>query len=584
MELQRFTRLGRVTRDLSAATDLDTVTDIITRLVGDAVSASVTMLALRDGDDLVTLGLRGTPLVPELAAGRFPLSEPVPICDAILTGQPVLLLDNEELSTAYPNLAGSDTVAMLAFPLRSGEDQAFGALALRFDAPAPRPEMEEIELLHIAADVCTQTVLRLRAEASSAERLRRIEFLSSASEQLARSLDHHATMQTVAELAVSSVADWCAVQLLEDGRLHTLVVAHSDPELAAAAHQLMTRVPTNPNAEVGSYAVARTGRSQLYSPVTVELIQRVSQDPELVALAEQLALQSVIVVPLVARGRTTGTMSLASGSRQYTAEDIVFAEDLARRAALAIDNADLFSQTQRAAETLQHALLPQRLPELKGWDLATLYQPSGLAEVGGDFFDVIDLMTDRYVAVIGDVMGRGVDAAATAARLQAAVRALVAADPDLRAVAAGLDRMLALSSEQPLVTLVLMAFGGETDSADVLVAGHPPPLLVGLDGTPVRWQVTVWPAFGVGDVDRRPQPVYLPRGGVVLLYTDGLVERRDEDLDAGVDRLTAVVRHSVAEDRDHLHTFLERVARRVRRVGPARHDDDVAMLAVRRCQ
>ena len=114
MELQRFTRLGRVTRDLSAATDLDTVTDIITRLVGDAVSASVTMLALRDGDDLVTLGLRGTPLVPELAAGRFPLSEPVPICDAILTGQPVLLLDNEELSAAYPNLAGSDTVAMLA--------------------------------------------------------------------------------------------------------------------------------------------------------------------------------------------------------------------------------------------------------------------------------------------------------------------------------------------------------------------------------------------------------------------------------------------------------------------------------------
>ena len=84
---------------------------------------------------------------------------------------------------------------MLAFPLRSGGDPAFGALALRFDAPAPRPEMAEIELLHIAADVCTQTVLRLRAEASSAERLRQIEFLSSASEQLARSLDHRATMR-----------------------------------------------------------------------------------------------------------------------------------------------------------------------------------------------------------------------------------------------------------------------------------------------------------------------------------------------------------------------------------------------------
>ena len=97
------------------------------------------------------------------------------------------------------------------------------------------------------------------------------------------------------------------------------------------------------------------------------------QDDQIVGtLAEQLALQSVMIVPLVARVRTTGTMSLASGSRQYTAEDIVFAEDLARRAALAIDNADLFSQTQRAAETLQHALLPQRLTEMKGWEIDTL--------------------------------------------------------------------------------------------------------------------------------------------------------------------------------------------------------------------
>jgi GAF domain-containing protein len=219
MELQRLTRLGRVTRDLSAATDLDAVTDIITRLVGDAVSATVTMLALRDGDELVTLGLRGRPLLPELAEGRFPLTKRVPVCDAVLTGAPVLLLDPDEIADAYPHLAGGETVAMLCFPLRRGDGPALGALALRFDAPAPRPEMSEIEMLHIAADVCTQSVLRLRAEASSAERLRQIEFLSAASERLAHSLDHRATMRTVAELAVASIADWCGVQLLEDGRL-----------------------------------------------------------------------------------------------------------------------------------------------------------------------------------------------------------------------------------------------------------------------------------------------------------------------------------------------------------------------------
>jgi serine phosphatase RsbU (regulator of sigma subunit) len=444
--------------------------------------------------------------------------------------------------------------------------------------------MAEVELLHIVADVCTQTVLRLRAEASSAERLRRIEFLSAASDQLARSLDQRATMTTVAELAVSSIADWCGVQLLGDGRLHSLVVAHSDPTFAVTARRLLSRVPPDPSSTVGSYAVVRSGRSQLYSPVTAELIQRVSRDPELLELATDLALTSVMVVPLVARDQITGTMTLASSTRQFGAEDLTFAEDLARRAALAIDNADLFSQTQRAALTLQHALLPQRLPDLKGWDVATLYRPSGRAEIGGDFFDVVDLGEGRYVAVIGDVMGRGVDAAATAARLQAAVRALVAADPDPEAVAAGLDRLFELSSEQPLVTMVLLALDCARDTADVLVAGHLPPLLVAPDGTASRWHGTVWPAFGVGAVNRRPEPVEVPRGGVVVLYTDGLVERRDEDLDAGLDRLTAVLRHSVPEDREHLQTFLERVARRVHRVGPGRHDDDVAMLAVRRLE
>jgi serine phosphatase RsbU (regulator of sigma subunit) len=120
-------------------------------------------------------------------------------------------------------------------------------------------------------------------------------------------------------------------------------------------------------------------------------------------------------------------------------------------------------------------------------------------------------------------------------------------------------------------------------------AGHPPPLLVTPDGVASFLEGgRSWPL----GIDRssvpHPRPPaaveQLPAGSLLLLYTDGLVERRDEDLDAGVDRLTAVVRHSVAEDRDHLHTFLERVARRVRRVGPARHDDDVAMLAVRRCE
>ena len=592
MELGRLMGLGRVTRDLSAARDLGTVTDVVTRHVAEVVESELAMFALREGDELVVIGRRGATVMPALIPDRFPLTVRAPVCDAVRTGQAVVLVGREAVRLDYPELEATlpatGEVSVLAFPLRGSRSEAVGALALRFAGEVLRPEATEIELLSILADVCSQTLLRLRAEALGADRESKLAFLSAASEELAGSLDQRATLATVARLAVEGFADWCGVTMLEEDRLTTLAVEHRDPAQRALAQELMANLRADGAAPTVSRRVLRTGRGEVHSPLAQETIAHSNPDPRFLELTRRLELLSAIVVPLSVRGRITGTMTFGWSWRLVGEDELAFAGDLARHAALAIDNADLFSQTQRAAETLQHALLPRRLPDLTGWEVAALYRPSGRAEVGGDFYDVIDLDHGRFVVVIGDVMGRGVDAAAAAARLQAGVRALVAADPGPAAVAAGLDRLFELSPDVPLVTMAYLAFDRCEEVVDVLVAGHLPPLVLHADGAVTSWAGTSWPAFGVGAYERTADRLPFAAGDTMVLYTDGLVERRDEDLDTGIGRLAAVVGaagHLGLPDRSgapRLETLLAAVTGEMRLQSHAQHQDDVAVVAVRR--
>ncbi len=140
----------------------------------------------------------------------------------------------------------------------------------------------------------------------------------------------------------------------------------------------------------------------------------------------------------------------------YTPEDLSFAEDLGKRAAIAIDNSELHSETLAAAVRLQHAVLPESMPEVEGWEIAALYSPSGRTEVGGDFYDAIPSADGRLAFFVGDVMGRGVAAAAAMAQMRSAVRAYVALDPTPEVVLRRLDRMLLQYGGEQLVTLVYL--------------------------------------------------------------------------------------------------------------------------------
>ena len=189
-------------------------------------------------------------------------------------------------------------------------------------------------------------------------------------------------------------------------------------------------------------------------------------------------------MPLVARGRVLGVITWVSAEseRLYTADDLALAEDLAKRAAIAIDNAELHSETLAAAVQLQRAVLPEAMPDVAGWEIASYYSPSGRTEVGGDFYDAVPLEATGALALfVGDVMGRGVAAAAAMAQMRAAVRAYIAVDPTPEAVMTKLDLMFAQYPTEQLVTLVYLLVDPAGDELVVANAGHPPPVLLRAD-------------------------------------------------------------------------------------------------------
>src|SRR6185312_5031922 len=177
-------------------------------------------------------------------------------------------------------------------------------------------------------------------------------FLAEASAVLGSSLDYAITLQTLANLVVPRFADWCAVDVLEEGRIRQVAVAHVDPKKVAYAHELQRRWPPDPNAPTGSPAVIRSGKAELFPEITQELVEAVVTDRDQLHVLRELGLRSALTVPLVARGRTLGAVTLiwAESGRRYGADDVVLMEELGRRAGTAVDNARLYHDAQAAVK------------------------------------------------------------------------------------------------------------------------------------------------------------------------------------------------------------------------------------------
>ncbi len=370
-------------------------------------------------------------------------------------------------------------------------------------------------------------------------------FLVSATQELSRSLNWEATLRRVARLAVPDLADWCAVDVLEaDGSLSLIALAHVDPEKVEWARELRRRFPTKPDDPSGIAHVVRTGVSELIPEVTQDLIDAANiSDPELSEVLERLQLSSVMTIPLIARGRTLGvlTMVWAESGKHYTEDDLRLGEDLANRAAIAIDNARLYRERDHIARSLQERLLPKTLPRIPGVDVAARYLPAGdVLQAGGDFYDLFEMDDGTWKAVIGDVCGKGPEAAALMGFVRFTTRAVSRQDTKPSEALVKLNKALLEELETgkgEFCTAAVVRIRTHDDGVrlTVAVAGHPLPLVLRANGD-VEEAGTPGTLLGVfEEIEISDQIVDLLPGDALVMLTDGVLEAgRDSDWESKV--------------------------------------------------
>jgi len=420
----------------------------------------------------------------------------------------------------------------------------------------------------------TDVTDRHRREADAA-------FLARAGEALSRSLDPRETLDAITRQAVPALADWCVAQLVADeGELENVAIAHVDPAKVSRARELLERYPNRPEQRFGAPEVIRTGRSELFSDIDDAALESLAEDAEHLEVLRSLHMSSVLVVPLVARGHVLGALSFVSAGsgRIYGERERELAEELGRRAGLAIDHGRLYQREHRTAETLQRALLPERLPDVAGFALTARYLPGVDGDaVGGDWYDAFPLPDGCVGVAMGDVVGRGIKAAAAMGELRNALRAVAHGAPGPSAALDRLHTLYEALGRRTFATVVYLVLDPTDGGVRVACAGHPPPIAIapGCDAVPL--EVARCPPLGAP----WPRPaeedtLVLAPGAALLLYTDGLVEHRDQPLDAGIDAACRAA-GGAPDDLEALadHVISEMVAEG----GSA---DDVALLVLRR--
>lgn len=428
-------------------------------------------------------------------------------------------------------------------------------------------------------------------------------FLAQIGATLSSSLDYRATLASVARLAVPHLADWCAVDIVEeDGSLKRLAVEHEDPQKVQLAHELQERYPPDPEAPQGVQRVVRSGQSEFYPDITDEMLVAAARDAEHLRLMREIGFVSLIFVPLVARGRTLGVITLVSAEsgRRYREADLELADELARRAALAVDNARLYRSHVQVARTLQEGLLPARMPEVPGVEVGLRYVSAGEVDVGGDFYDLFETRradqngssepSSSWGIVIGDVSGKGAEAAAMLAFARYTLRTLATRESRPSAVLNSLNEAVLHQrrerGDHKFCTVVyarLETEGNTAHGARITVSrgGHPPPFLLRTDGSIYR---VGEPGRIIGvfdDVNLTEQEASLAPGDALILYTDGVIEARSPDgLFFGEERLKTILHSSVALDAS---TIASRIEDAVLNFQEQDLRDDIAVMVLRVC-
>ncbi|MDX2395632.1 MULTISPECIES: SpoIIE family protein phosphatase [unclassified Streptomyces] len=475
-------------------------------------------------------------------------------------------------------------------PAGSGPDTATGTTPGRTDAPAtPRsgdPANGRVRGLVLVGEP------EVGKYAVAARR--RLELLAEASNRIGTTLDVTRTAWELAETAVPRLADFVTIDLPE-----AVLRGEESPRPTTEMHRTVVHgihedCPFYP---VGTQVVLRATTPHMRSLATGQPVLEpdlraafgwIAQDPEHADRLLARNIHSLITVPLLARGVLLGIAAFyrSRDPAPFGDDDRSLAQELAARAALCIDNARRYTREHTLALSLQHSLLPRGLPEQNAVEVAHRYLPAE-SGVGGDWFDVIPLSGTRVALLVGDVVGHGLHAAATMGRLRTAARNFAELElaPDellthLDNLMVRLDREEGGDHHDPGSTNIVGAtflyaiYDPTSQLCTMARAGHPPPALVGPDGTVTLVDLPAGPPLGLGGLPFESVEIHLPEHSQLVLYTDGLIEDRHRDIDTALDELRRVLAHPDRSPEDTCQAVLDAVA-------PEHPEDDIALLVAR---
>ncbi|MFG3320736.1 SpoIIE family protein phosphatase [Streptomyces sp. NPDC048171] len=506
------------------------------------------------------IGRRTHELLPQVDAARMEAAAR----EVLETGQPVIDKPTTGRTPADPD-----------------EDHAWSVSLYRLDDALGT-------VLGVAVSVVDVTEqYRVSAEAEAARR--RLASVADASARIGTTLELDRTAHELADVAVPGLADVAAVDLLQavvEGRRSNLgpaepavmraLAVHADdaPDALTAADRPGQVARYGPDRLVTE--CVRSGRPVWVPRVTGKDLERIARSPEAAELLRRAGVHSYLAVPLIARGEVLGALDLkrTANPLPFGKDDLLLAKELAARAALQIDNARWYQNARTTALTLQRSLLPSHPPVTGGLEVASRYQPAGAtSEVGGDWFDVIELEGCKTALVVGDVMGSGIAAAASMGRLRTATNTLAALDLDPALLMEHLDRTTA-GLDQAIATCVYAVHDPHERRCLIANAGHLPPVRLRAGHPPELLDLPTGVPLGVGGVPFSTTAVALEPGDRLVLYTDGLVETRRHPLD---ERLNALLALLDGPDRP-----LEEVCDQLlRTLHEPENSDDVALLIAR---
>jgi PAS domain S-box-containing protein len=503
-------------------------------------------------------------------------------------------LGRRSRSVRITPLVARGTVLGLVVYSRRGEREAFAAEDITIGDELASRAAVAIDNARLYTLEQQATEARQRALDQARAATGRLALLNEATRRIGTTLDLRHTAEELVEVVVGPFADFVTVDLLEavlrgdetpalpDAGAATLrAVAVGDVHGAPVVSGATDPVGGSSQSAAGYAQSMRTGRSILVPRVTEENLAALVASPDRIQPTLDAGIHSYLMIPLVARGRVLGGAEFMrrDNPEPFGAADLALAEELVARAAVAIDNARLYRRERDTALTLQRSLLPQRVHDSPGLEIAHRYLPaSQLREVGGDWFDVVPLPCGRVALVVGDVTGHGLRAAATMGQLRTVARTLITLDMDPARVLRRLDEAATTANEGAgfgqYATCVCVVLDPVERLGTASCAGHVPPVVTAPDGSVQLLELPTGAPLGVGGVPFESVDFALPPGGLLVLCTDGLIERRDRDLDEGLELL----RSTVARQRGGLERSCDAV---LATLVTGNREDDIAVIMAR---